>query len=199
MQTLITGAVYRHYKGKLYRVHALVKHSETLEELAFYECLYDSPGGRYWVRPVAMFLGDVTVDGCRQARFTRVEASGPQYGGGHAPAEQHGERGWFVGHFLDAEAGLRFTGDVEVKWSLHSADSSRAKWSACRSATSLSILVSGQFRVLFKDGDVLLERPGDYVFWAPQVPHSWRSEVDATIVTVRWPSRADDCYDVAVT
>ncbi len=69
---LVEGGVYRHYKGMLYRVHHVVRHSETLEELAYYETLYDNPAGRFWVRPLAMFLETVTVDGSRVPRFAYV-------------------------------------------------------------------------------------------------------------------------------
>lgn len=66
--------VYRHYKGPLYRVLGVCRHSETLEELVYYECLHDNPNGRYWVRPHAMFLGEVEVDGVTRARFTLVNS-----------------------------------------------------------------------------------------------------------------------------
>ncbi len=65
--------VYRHYKGKDYRVLGVCKHSETLEELVYYECLYDNPNGQFWVRPQAMFEGELEVDGVRRKRFTLVE------------------------------------------------------------------------------------------------------------------------------
>jgi len=46
---------YRHYKGSLYRVIGVGKHSETLEDLVFYEALYDNPKAQLWVRPLKMF------------------------------------------------------------------------------------------------------------------------------------------------
>ena len=56
--------LYRHYKGKMYRVTGIARHSETLEELAVYECLYDNDLGRHWVRPKKMFLEKVqTAEG----------------------------------------------------------------------------------------------------------------------------------------
>lgn len=62
--------IYQHYKGPHYRVLGLVRHSETLEELVHYECLYANPNGQFWVRPRAMFEGTVTVDGVEKARFS---------------------------------------------------------------------------------------------------------------------------------
>ncbi len=69
---LVPGGTYRHYKGKLYRVHEVVLHSETREELVLYETLYDNSLSRLWVRPLTMFLEDVEVDGKRQPRFAYV-------------------------------------------------------------------------------------------------------------------------------
>ena len=66
--------LYRHYKGKQYRVIGLVKHSETLESLVLYEALYDNPLGRLWVRPEEMFFGTLTVSGEEVGRFVRVQA-----------------------------------------------------------------------------------------------------------------------------
>lgn len=61
---------YRHYKGNEYEVIGCVRHSETLEPLVLYRPLYNDSG--LWVRPHAMFFGDVDVDGVRQPRFARV-------------------------------------------------------------------------------------------------------------------------------
>jgi hypothetical protein len=64
---------YRHYKGRLYEVVGVARHSETLEELVVYRQLYDSerfPSGTLWVRPRAMFLEEVEVDGRRVPRFS---------------------------------------------------------------------------------------------------------------------------------
>lgn len=53
---LIIGGVYQHYKGKNYIVRALAKHSETLEWIVVYECLYENPESLIWVRPLSLFL-----------------------------------------------------------------------------------------------------------------------------------------------
>lgn len=52
----------------------LVRHSETLEELVYYECLYENENGQFWVRPRAMFEGTVIVQGVDMPRFTWVSA-----------------------------------------------------------------------------------------------------------------------------
>ncbi len=66
---------YRHYKGGLYEVVGTVRHSETLEPMTLYRALYGEHG--LWVRPAAMFNGEVDVaDGVsqRQLRFAKIPA-----------------------------------------------------------------------------------------------------------------------------
>jgi hypothetical protein len=61
---------YRHYKGGLYDVIGTVRHSETLEPMTLYRALYGEHG--LWVRPAAMFNGEVESEGRRQPRFARI-------------------------------------------------------------------------------------------------------------------------------
>lgn len=58
---------YRHYKGKEYEVLGCAKHSETQEELVVYRALHGDYG--LWVRPKAMFVEDVVVEGQTLPRF----------------------------------------------------------------------------------------------------------------------------------
>jgi hypothetical protein len=58
---------YKHYKGKDCEVIGVAKHSETLEDMVVYRELYDDGG--LWVRPYAMFVEDVLVDGKKIPRF----------------------------------------------------------------------------------------------------------------------------------
>jgi hypothetical protein len=62
---------YRHYKGGLYEVVGVARHSETHEPLVVYRPLYNETG--WWVRPHAMFFEQVDIAGVRQPRFARVE------------------------------------------------------------------------------------------------------------------------------
>lgn len=64
--------VYEHYKGARYEVLFVARHSETEEELVVYRQLYGDQGT--WVRPLAMFVETVEVEGRRVPRFSRVEA-----------------------------------------------------------------------------------------------------------------------------
>ncbi|MBC7726709.1 MAG: DUF1653 domain-containing protein [Microbacteriaceae bacterium] len=61
---------YRHYKGQLYDLIGVVRHSETLELLALYRPLVGD--NTLWVRPWAMFFETVVINGVKQARFARV-------------------------------------------------------------------------------------------------------------------------------
>jgi hypothetical protein len=62
---------YRHYKGKMYEVIGVAKHSETLEELVVYRALYGDNG--LWVRPLKMFLEEIEVNGLRIPRFEFIK------------------------------------------------------------------------------------------------------------------------------
>jgi hypothetical protein len=58
---------YRHYKGNLYEVIGVARHSETEETLVVYRAL--SGEGGLWVRPLGMFEETVIVDGREVPRF----------------------------------------------------------------------------------------------------------------------------------
>lgn len=62
---------YEHYKGKKYLALGVAKHSETLEDLVVYICLYENEtgNGNLWVRPKSMFLEDIEVNGKMIPRF----------------------------------------------------------------------------------------------------------------------------------
>ena len=76
---------YRHYKGGDYDVIGVARHSESLEPLVLYRPLYGE--GALWVRPHAMFFGQVEVDGQMRPRFALLPEDpavrGPH---GHGPA-----------------------------------------------------------------------------------------------------------------
>lgn len=71
----ITPGYYRHYKGNMYEVIGVAKHSETLEDMVVYCALYegDFPEGQIWTRPLSMFKETIEVDGQPRPRFERVE------------------------------------------------------------------------------------------------------------------------------
>ena len=51
----------------MYHVHGVSTHSESLEKLVVYRCLYGERG--LWVRPLDMFLETVEIDGVDIPRF----------------------------------------------------------------------------------------------------------------------------------
>ncbi len=67
---ILVPGIYRHYKGKEYEVIGVAKHSETEEEFIVYRTLY----GNFdlWIRPKAMFLETVMVNGVQIARFEYI-------------------------------------------------------------------------------------------------------------------------------
>ena len=68
--TLAKG-LYRHYKGNLYEVMMTAQHSETEEWMVVYNAKYGDEGT--WVRPYAMFVEKVEVDGKLIDRFEKLE------------------------------------------------------------------------------------------------------------------------------
>lgn len=49
--------LYRHFKGNLYQIICLAKHSETREMMVVYQAMYDT--FEIYVRPLAMFMEEV--------------------------------------------------------------------------------------------------------------------------------------------
>ena len=66
----IPCGIWRHFKGREYRVLAVARHSETLEPMVVYQALYGD--GDVWVRPAAMWNETVERDGEIFPRFTYI-------------------------------------------------------------------------------------------------------------------------------
>ena len=64
---MIKPGVYRHFKGKRYRVLFEAVNSETGERMVVYLALYGEGG--VWVRPASMWEAQVEADGVTQPRF----------------------------------------------------------------------------------------------------------------------------------
>lgn len=67
---MIRPGRYRHYKGQHYLVLGLARHSETEEEFIAYRQDYGDRS--LWIRPAAMFLENVVVNGESVPRFSFV-------------------------------------------------------------------------------------------------------------------------------
>ena len=68
----IKKGIYRHYKGNLYEVIGIAKHSETLEEMVVYKALYGEGG--LWVRPAKMWNDIMELPEKAVKRFEPVES-----------------------------------------------------------------------------------------------------------------------------
>lgn len=69
MQEIIVGKTYQHYKGNLYKILALARHSETGEEMIVYQ---NTEKGDIWVRPKHMWNEMVDVNGEKVLRFKQL-------------------------------------------------------------------------------------------------------------------------------
>lgn len=64
------GARYKHFKGNIYRAMSLAKDSETGEDVVIYKALYGNC--ELWVRPLKMFMEQITRDGETFNRFEEI-------------------------------------------------------------------------------------------------------------------------------
>jgi hypothetical protein len=118
------------------------------------------------------------------------EADGVYWGDAVGDGNQYG--GWFVGEFT--ADGPRRSPAVEVKYSTHKEPYCEKGSTANRTATSLSISISGaceyRFRGRTEDNwtTVVLTERGQYVIWQPGIFHSLRIRKCCEMLVVRWPS-----------
>ena len=66
---MIELGYYKHFKGNLYEVIGIGKHSETLEELVIYKSLKDNS---IWVRPLSMWNETIERDNKIYKRFEYI-------------------------------------------------------------------------------------------------------------------------------
>lgn len=71
MEPTVIGGIYEYSKKKqLYKLVCIARHSETDEELAVYEALYDDH--KIWTRPKDMFFETVEINGKRVPCFRYI-------------------------------------------------------------------------------------------------------------------------------
>lgn len=68
MQKIEIGKTYKHYKGNIYKIIAIGKCSETLEDLIVYQSVKDS---QVWVRPARMW--NEKINNSETLRFTLID------------------------------------------------------------------------------------------------------------------------------
>jgi len=66
----IQKGLYRHFKGNIYKVLYIAKHSETLEDIVVYVDVNDE--SKVWVRPASMWNETVERDGKTYKRFEKI-------------------------------------------------------------------------------------------------------------------------------
>lgn len=142
----VAGEFYRHFKGNLYQVIGVAKHSETGEELVVYQALYGEFG--LFARPLVQFVGPVDkekypdavqmyrfekampqvtaekVESNRETRDGKVERQRPclTEGEGSEPAEEEETIREEILRFLDADgAGEKLKVLREMRQSLDEA------------------------------------------------------------------------------
>ena len=64
--------LYKHYKGNIYEVIGIAKHSETLEDMVVYKATYQRDGENLWVRPLKMFMETMIIDRAEKKRFEKI-------------------------------------------------------------------------------------------------------------------------------
>jgi len=68
MQEITIGKTYKHYKGNIYKILAIGKHSENLEEMIVYQSVKDEV---IWIRPKSMW-NDI-IDNNGTLRFSLID------------------------------------------------------------------------------------------------------------------------------
>jgi len=67
----IKSGIYRHYKGNIYKVLYIAKHSETLEDMVVYQDV-NNPD-KIWARPISMWNDDIEIEGKIVKRFRFIK------------------------------------------------------------------------------------------------------------------------------
>ncbi len=70
----IECGLYRHYKGSIYYVLGMARHSETYEPMVMYKELYEGSSTiTTWTRPYSMFFDVVEFEGNKIPRFVIIK------------------------------------------------------------------------------------------------------------------------------
>ena len=131
---------------------------------------------------------------CRSTAATTASSDRRACSSGNAARDAEPFRGWFVGHFVPSELGLRSTDAVEVKWGTHALGDTRARVGRrARGDDAEPARVRAAFGSCFADGDEALARPSPATMLSgrPALPIAGRSSrTTPSSLTVRWPLAA---------
>ncbi len=73
----IKPGIYKHYKGKEYKVLMIGVNTESLEKQVVYQALYNDEhfgNNAIWIRPLSMFCETITFDDKEVPRFIRINS-----------------------------------------------------------------------------------------------------------------------------
>lgn len=110
---------------------------------------------------------------------------------------------WFIGNFMP-EGSLQHRTDFETahteanrgfaKWG---SGNPKASWVDYKTASTLSLLLSGRLAVFLPGRTVIMEKLGDVVFYGPGVWHTWLALEDGTKwFSFRFPSVKGDAISI---
>jgi len=71
LPTEISAGLYRHFKGTVYRVIYIAKHTETLEDMVIY--VNNEDDEKIWARPASMWYEVVEREGGRYLRYKKMD------------------------------------------------------------------------------------------------------------------------------
>lgn len=94
------------------------------------------------------------------------------------------QRGWFLGPFHPKSNPLYSTA-IELKWATHG-KGDKKEVGPDKPGMTITILVKGEFKIVFPDKEFLLKRPGDFVLWGQGYAHGWKAVKQSLMFTVRW-------------
>lgn len=66
----IVPGLYKHYKGKIYKVINIATHTETEEKFVVYHDYLNK--NSLWIRPLKMFNETITMEGNIKPRFEKI-------------------------------------------------------------------------------------------------------------------------------
>lgn len=113
---------------------------------------------------------------------------------GEQVAKHPETKGWFLGSFMEKHSDF-YSEDLELKWIRHEKGFHKPGFSSEHSIKTLTVLISGKYRVVFHDfhQEVVLEKLGDFLYYdSSQTTHDADALEDTLLLVIRWPSLKKD-------